>query len=558
MKIAVSHSPSLWIKFKQHTNWWVLGFIIVFSFWLMVSGFQYQDYQIIVGGKAFSDFAAHIPLIRSFSMGNNLPPEYPLFAGQPIRYHFLFYWLVAMLEKTGLNIALSLNLLSVIGFSLLLWMIYQVAVLFFASKKIGILALYLFLFNGSLSFIKFFTDHPLSSYSFFDVVSAPHFASFGPWGDDLVSAFWNLNIYTNQRHLGLSFGLILLLVWPALKSSFSKRYQLGWWQLLLMIVGISVFPLLHQAGYVMLVALIMLWLVFNPQISLRLVKTYAIGMIISIAVFGWFTQGRTQVISWQLGFLASNDEFETIIKYWFYNLGIYLPLIPIVLLLLKGRAKLFILFSYSFFVLANLFQLSTDMINNHKLINFFMITMNIGVAGMLVKSWTRGMLSKIGVVVVIFFLTLSGWIDFFPIYNDNLYYIDDYQRSDIMTWVNQQTLRDSVFLTTSYLYNPVSLVGRKTFLDYGYFAWSLGYPDGERRIQLTQLFGANIKQIKLCGLIKQHGLDYLLVSPGDHQLGDKINIEQSVMIKDNRPTYVSQDGYQVYDLDEWCRQSHPI
>ncbi|TSC86331.1 MAG: hypothetical protein G01um10147_943 [Microgenomates group bacterium Gr01-1014_7] len=79
---------------------------------------------MLIATKAWSDFASHIPLIRSFSLGDNFLPEYPLFPGEPIRYHFLFYAVVGYLEKLGLRIDYAFNILSALSFAFLIISIY--------------------------------------------------------------------------------------------------------------------------------------------------------------------------------------------------------------------------------------------------------------------------------------------------------------------------------------------------------------------------------------------------------------------------------------------------
>ena len=61
-----------------------------FSLWLMHSSFDYLSNSRVlnIGDKVWSDFAHHIPLIRSFSHGDNWPPQSPLYSGPPIRYHW--------------------------------------------------------------------------------------------------------------------------------------------------------------------------------------------------------------------------------------------------------------------------------------------------------------------------------------------------------------------------------------------------------------------------------------------------------------------------------------
>src|SRR6266699_5240049 len=107
----------------------IIIFSLIFSSWLMFHTFGYDNGSMTIAGKAWSDFANHIPLIRSFSFGWNFPPQEPLFAGEPIHYHFIFFMLVGILERMGIRIDWALNLPSLLGFAGLMVMIY-----FFAKK----------------------------------------------------------------------------------------------------------------------------------------------------------------------------------------------------------------------------------------------------------------------------------------------------------------------------------------------------------------------------------------------------------------------------------------
>src|SRR5258708_453113 len=90
------------INFMHHFTFRFFVLVLfLFSCYLMIHTFSYDTnkHQIIMGSRVWSDFGAHIPLIRSFSLGNNWPPEYPLFPGEKIRYHFLFYAIAGILER---------------------------------------------------------------------------------------------------------------------------------------------------------------------------------------------------------------------------------------------------------------------------------------------------------------------------------------------------------------------------------------------------------------------------------------------------------------------------
>ena len=76
---------------------------VMFTGFLMFLTFKVVDNSIYVGYSVFSDFAPHLGMIRSFSFGNNFPTEYAHFAGEDIKYHFMFQFLVGNLEFLGMR-----------------------------------------------------------------------------------------------------------------------------------------------------------------------------------------------------------------------------------------------------------------------------------------------------------------------------------------------------------------------------------------------------------------------------------------------------------------------
>lgn len=550
-------------------DWLVMFGCVLFASWLMFSSLSYQDGQFVMASKVWSDFGAHIPLIRSFSFGDNLPPEYPQFSGEPIRYHYGFYLLVGILEKLGINLALALNLVSTVGMSLLLIMIYQIGKLVackqvgnksFPSHKqrwVGALAVFLFLFNGSLTVIDFVRQnwqaglwHQQLLLLTSKLVNLKHFVNFGPWGGDTISAFWNWNIYTNQRHLGFSFGLVLLIIWPLLVAVYRRQNLLNTGWVLLIWFSLILLPFLHQAGYVIAVGMILGWLILHPHIIKTHGATYVLGILYSFPGFSYYLSLQTDTVIWRFGYLAADPTLSSIWRYWFFNLGVYWLLLPVLLVKLKWVNKTLLLAFFSFFVLANTVQLSADMINNHKLINFFMIGMVVLTAKLLVDFFQKGWWQKILAVILVLMMTASGVVDAFPVINDHRVYLDDYPRQDLSQWVLTNTDPDSVFLTTTYLYHPALLAGRKTFLDYGYFAWSLGYADRQRRQQLDKLFASQVEPKNWCQQVKQFGIDYVSVAPGAGNLD--LPVRSSWLVQTQQPAYLSKQGYKVYQVSQIC------
>jgi len=569
LKTFVTH------RLKYKSDALVALFVFIFSWWLMSNTFSYQNGSFVIAGRLWSDFAAHIPLVRSFSMGNNFPPEYPTFPGEPIRYHYLFYLCVGLMEKMGIGIGFAMNFMSSLGLTLLLYMIYRIAKLLSGYKRVGLLAVILFLFNGSFSFLELFKDQPLSLDLIDKVIYAKEFLSFGPWGKQIVAAFWNWNIYTNQRHLGWSFGLALLAVWPLLRCQYRemcdfriRSWLLIWWSLILL-------PFFNMAAYLCVVVVIVWWSVINIRRRSYLTTVYWTGLFYSLPSL--LSMPANESIHFHLGYYSADRSLVSILNYWLHNIGLYLPLLPIVFFQLKKRERCFLAPFIILFVLANVLWLSPDLINNHKLVNFFMIGMNIVVAkqffiwwseircrpkekNTLKKNWLLKPVvcfKKGSLLLLLFLLTFSGVIDAFPVINDfnsinkRVGGVPDYSNSAVTAWIKDNTKGGSIFLTTSYMYNPASIVGRKTFTDYGYFNWSLGYADNERRKLLPQFFSSTISKQELCMLFESADINYVLFSPGNGVVEGAIPRE-SILYQSFPVAYSSIDGYEVIRVDNQC------
>jgi hypothetical protein len=553
---------------EKHAVWeWLIVLAAAsFSVWLMFSTFSYQQGQFIISSKIWSDFAAHLPLIRSFSLGENFPPQYPQFANEPIRYHYLFYLLVGYLEKAGFNLALALNWLSAAGMLALLLAIYSYAKLFArqllglkkqAAIGAGFLALILFLFNGSLTFVSYFQEAGWSWQSLLEIFSLTDFINFGPWSGDLISAFWTWNIYTNQRHLAFSFAVSLWLIWPLVKAEVAQgqsRLKFNFWQMLLLWIGLMLLPFLNLAVFVMTVIFIGLWLFFNPQLIKSLAPWYLIGLFFALPSFWYYWKLSGNGIQFKLGYLAESQALIDILQYWWHNLGLYLVLWPLLFLISRPKIKKWLLIFSVYFLLANTWQLSTDMINNHKLINFFQIGLVISLVPVLVQFWQKNWFSKLAVVLLLLPLTFSGVIDAVPVINDRSLHLKDPAQQELGQWLQQQIEPNSVVVTTQYLYNPANLVGRKTYLDYGYFAWSLGYDDRARRKNLQQIFSPLISRSEWCQLAAAEKFDYVLISPGRSDLD--LPLEQSWLLRENSNTATKFEGYQLFEVAQVCLEAH--
>ena len=541
----------LWPKFWPEFLFIVLA--LIFSCWLMWRTFAYHQGTIYIAAKAWSDFAAHLPLIRSFSWGQNWPPQYPLFSGPFIHYHFLFYAFIGLLEKIGLPLDWALNFPSALAFFSLLLVIYFLAKIIFKSRFVGFLSTILFLFNGSLSFLEFFKNHPLSLKTPMEIFQNTDFPSFGPYDGKIISAFWNLNIYTNQRHLALAFALILLIVFFVIKPILEKQ-KTTYRRFILLGLLLGLTPFLHSAVFVMSVIIFVGLLILLNGHRRNLFVLLAVALILGLPqIFLMQTGGGISNFKFNPGYLIANNlTFNNFAKYWFLNFGLVILLIPMGFAKASLLAKKIFLSFLPLFFVGNLFQFSPEIAANHKFFNLFLIIGNMFAAYAIFIIWQKKILGKILSLIIIFFLTLSGIIDFFPIKNDSFVSLNDAPKNPDILWIKENTPPNTVFLNSSYLYHPASLAGRKIFLGWPYFAWSTGY-DTEKRGKIMKLVYENKDKKRICELLIDNKIDYFTT---ENTKGDKNlpQIDLEFFQTNFQPDYKNlQNDFQIYEVKINCQ-----
>ncbi len=523
-------------------------FAFLFSTWLYFSTFSYSQGSMQIAAKAWSDFASHIPLIRSFSFGDNFPIEYPLFSGPFIKYHFLFYALVGFLEKIGLRIDLALNIPSIIGLTTLIIMIYLFAKEIFKSKAVGVLSIIFFLFNGTLSFIDFFKNNGLSINSVLSIAQNTKFTSFGPYDGGIISAFWNLNIYTNQRHLAISYALSLFIIYIFLKLKGSKSHKNFEITLFLGIVlGLSF--MLNMATFLMTVLILACLLIFLKHKRIYIFLTLLLASVIALPQYLFIQQQPSEFnILLRTGYLVEKLDILNALNYWVQNFGLHIILIPLGFIVASKISKKVFLSFLGLFLVANILQFSPEIAANHKFINFFIILGGMFSAYFLYFLWIKKHVFKPLVIALVLLLTLSGIIDFFPILNDIKITLNDYPVNKDISWIINNTKKDAVFLNNQYLYNNASIAGRKIFLGWPYFAWSQGYNTQKRDDIRKSLL--NTKDLEyFCTESLKHKLNYVDID---------LNSEDAIVNKDffdnnfKKVYENTNDKFIIYHINSKC------
>lgn len=167
--------------------------------------------------------------------------------------------------------------------------------------------------------------------------------------------------------------------------------------------------------------------------------------------------------------------------------------------------------------------------------------------------WRKKQLFRPFVIIIFFFMTFGGVIDFFPIYNDHKISITDYKENEDANWIKNNTSPNSVFLNTTFLYDPASLAGRKIFLGWPYFAWSQGYNTEKRGKILKSILGSEDKQTA-CKLLEENKIDYLEIkvqNPPDPNVPPIFDLFQKEFVKGYAN---SQENYSIYSVNSNCNE----
>ena len=509
-----------------------LIFATVWATYLMLHTFGYDvaSQSMEVGGWVSSDFTAHIHVSRSFSMGENWPPEYPLFPHVPAKYHYGFYAMVGLFEKMGMRIDWALNLPSIFGVVFFVLGVFLLAARLSGDIRVAWLALVFLIFNGTLSFLTALKYDPTWSGTMQKIISAREFACFGPWSPCEVSACWNWNVLINQRHLALGLGAVIWMIYYLFhrennNANPSAKLNRRYLQDLLVGAGIGILYSFHKPALLLAGVYWVGLVILSPKLFKPLL-VIAVGIAITTAI---------QIIaadSLSMSSIAANQPsgagiywgyhakrpFELIetARYWILNLGFHAILIPLGFWVLPKSSRRFIYPIFAVFIMGNSYKFASDVGTNHKFFNLYVAVAQTLSAAFLINIWDyASSMSKVkrvamrsGIGIVIFFSTLSGYFDVFPVINTEKGLLKDYPKDPTMQWIIANTRPNSTFLNDHYIFSAPSITGRRIVMPWPYFIMGIGYDIDERIRDVTTII-ASADPAVICPLLAKHKIDYV-------------------------------------------------
>ena len=116
-----------------------------------------------------------------------------------------------------------------------------------------------------------------------------------------------------------------------------------------------------------------------------------------------------------------------------------------------------------------------------------------------------------------------------------------------MSWILKNTPQDAVFLNSNYIYNPASIAGRKIFLGWPYFSWSLGYDTNGRDLLSHQLLASQNIGLE-CKILKQNKIKYIII-----QDKNDIPVNKTFFDKTFSKIYYNKiTTTKIYSVDKKC------
>jgi Uncharacterized conserved protein len=532
---------------------------------LLVGTMHVSQGMVRLTGMQFSDFGPNSAIAQSFALGRNFPTQYPHYAGQPIHYHFLFYFQAGNLEFLGLHLAWAVDILSVLGLISMLALVMALGELLFNSRVVGRLGAALFFFHGAPMVIPFLKSQPSLRGALYTILHLQNFLPTGypyrgeTWG------IWSQIVFVNQRHLPSGIGILLLVLVflidqyrqktspirdssninpgveesnvvlpsPAEPKAVERRK--------LVTVGrdaiansesfifsgflLGVLPL-WQAPVFPGAAVVLFCLLILFPYRRQMVMLGITAAVFALPQILFLHSGEVAPAAHPLlhfGYTLDNPTVRKVINYVAFTFALKWPVIVIAVIFGSWFQRRFFLAICSLFLLTFCTQLSAEALANHKYLNTWLVVANLFAAYGLWLLWklkTPPILGPVAATALTACIAAGGVIDLFPIYNSS-FAVLDYKKDPLVQWLRSHTKPDAVFLSDYFVNHQILLAGRKIFFGWPYFTWGAGYDLAKREPIYRQMFESRNPRL-VFELLKQNGINYVAFDNSVRSHSDKV------------------------------------
>ncbi len=567
-------------------------YFITFAFGIslivMLASFRVVRGEVCIGAPVTGDFSVHISMIRSFSRMQNVPADYPLFAGSDLKYHFMFDFLVGNLEFLGMRIDHAFNVPSILSMMSMLFALYAVALRISGNCLAAALAGVFAMLRSSLGLFTQLRSEEFSSVEQFlenrtYVGSAP----LESWG------IYGLNTFINQRHLCFGFAVALVVIYMFLeflregvanlrlltgKKERRPEHPLRyWWTHDAFPVdnkgiryGLFASALLGMNTYfhgpsTISALLVLFVLAFASGHKMTFLFTAAVTVVLAYVQLEFFAAGgETFAVTWRPGWILENSGIREYIDFFVCVIGILSILVLFYLVTAKVEKKIAVLSMFLPLLFAFTIQMTPDINQNHKYILFTFMLLSVCSGELIARLYIKGkalLRSGVGIVylsVAVAFsvlLTATGTYDFLTLLNkckwDYAYHIP--VEEDFAHWAETAGVdNDTLFLCGGNYLSPLTFAGVEIYLGHSLFPWSAGYDVAERLEWEKAIYSATNRE-HLRTLANAIGVDYIVINRTVRLRGEGYQVNEDLFEETFPISYRTDEGewmFTVYRVEE--------
>lgn len=566
----------------------LFGLLAVIITYMMFYVFYIKDGILYSGLTVYGDYAPHTAMMRSFSMGNNFPTQYPHYGGADVKYHFMFQFLAGNLEYLGLRLDFAYNIVSAASLVGFLMLLYQLALRITGKMCCGVVTVFLFFFRSGMAFFRFVWEHIQAGNlleTLAENISFIGYTANESWG------LWNFNVYLNQRHLAfglliVTLALYLFMDWLEAGTAheekgfrwmknrfFSKE---GWKsrnpeQALLMGLFLGLCAFWNGAAVIGGLLILCGFAVFSDG-----KVDYAVTAAVTI-FFSWlqtkiFISGSAMSPQLYLGFLAEEKTVWGVVKYLFWMSGIFFLGLAVLVWFMRRRERT-ILMGFLFpTIFAFVLMMTPDINVNHKYIMISYAFLAIFWAWAVCSLWNgkicrqmkdddvnlrgsekSGILrisGKVVAVLLVLCLSATGIYDFVIIVrgNGSGRRVTVNLNSDLTKWLAENLEKDDLLLTPEYSMNEVTMSGVMLYCGWPYYAWSAGYDTNYRAAQAVTVYTTTDSE-ELKKVVKQEKITYILFEEGSEF--EQQQCREDTIAATYEQVYETEDGrIRIYRTSE--------
>lgn len=556
---------------------------------------------LCVGLSVFSDFSTHLSMIRSFSHGSNFPTQYSFFAGQDVKYHFMFQFLTGNLEYLGLRIDLAFNISSILSLLGAYMMLYVLAVKISGRKAVGLITWVLFTFRSSWALYEFIKELPKDGVlkGLAENVEFIGATEHENWG------LWNLNVYCNQRHFAFSLTVMLFVIllmlpciyaagrrlWAAVesvkrnsdeklktKNGYFYNFKLGikayfcdslfsieGWAVKDMRTAIFAGIILGAIGFwngavLIGTVIVLFFMAAGSDRRFEFVILAGIAGSLSLLQSKVFISGSLFEPQYYYGFLSEPKTFINSVDFVWKMMGI-LPLFLLFAFAFEKGTEKYIMICFSMPIIFSFtVSLTPDISVNHKYIMMAIMLLDVFAAKLLYDMFSyRNAVLRILAAGLLVCLTLTGIYEFEIVMKKNIDNTSMKYRYDdpLMDWIWENTDSTDLFLTGNYYLtyggtgNSMILSGTMLFNGWEYFSWSAGYNSAERDAIVADIYSCDDIE-KLYKLVDKEKFSYIVVDFRNREAEDYV-LNEDIFEEAYEKVYSSgSDEYRIaiYDVNQ--------